>query len=171
MPPLLFFAFRNVFMATPRTRPSTIASVASLLTAAEKKVLDSSTVAALSKATREQVEAALQRTRALRDKWRDLHAAQSRTSKRTTTATAASNRRTSEKHDLFAAGVRRLEARLAEFAGTAKAAAGGRSKPPKKARAKATRASRAGVRAALKQKTATLNESKRAAKPKAARRS
>lgn len=162
-------------MPTPRSRPSMIASAGSLLTGAEKKVLESSTVAALSKATREQVEAALPRARALRDKWRDLHAAQSRTSKRTTTATAAPNRRTSEKHELFAAGVRRLEARLAELAGTAKAAVGGRSKPPKKARAQATRASRAGVRAALKHKTATLNESKRrAAKPakaKAARRS
>jgi hypothetical protein len=70
-------------MAKTRTAPSALDQVRALLTSAEQKVLASSMGATIAKATREQVEAAMKRARGLRDKWRDLHATQARSTKRT----------------------------------------------------------------------------------------
>jgi hypothetical protein len=69
-------------MAKSRPQPTALEQVRSLLTAAEQKVLSSSMGAAIAKASKEQVHAAMSRARALRDKWRDLHADQTRGTKR-----------------------------------------------------------------------------------------
>jgi len=93
-----------------------------LLTSAEKRFFDSSFGAALAKATHEQVENATK---------------QARTSKRKGHATAATNARTRDKHDILAGVVARFEKRLGELksyvAGTAPAKAA--AAKPKKAKA------------------------------------
>lgn len=156
----------------PAAKPVTaLDQVRSLLTTAEQKVLHSSMGTAIAKATKEQVEAAMGRARALRDKWRDLHAAQSRSTKRSAKAGTAVNERTKAKHDVFDGAVKRFEARLAEFAAGVKSAVGVRSarlgaaKPTKGARTKAARTGRAQVRSQLKEAAADLN---RELKPKKA---
>ena len=108
-----------------------------LLSSAEKRFFDSSFGAALAKATHEQVEAATKQARSLRNKWRDLHAEQSRDSKRKAQATPTVNTRTREKHDILAGVVARFEKRLGELksyvTGTAPAKAA--MSKPKKAKA------------------------------------
>ena len=159
-------------MAKSRPQPSALDQVRALLTAAEKKVLESSMGAAVAKASREQVEAAMRRARVLRDKWRDLNASQTRTTKRTVAA-GGGNRRTKDKYDVFADAVRRLEQRLTEFAGSVGRAVGGKpgrsgaAKTPKKVRVAASRGARAGVRADLKAAAAEIN--RKAAPTKAAK--
>lgn len=156
----------------PAPKPvTTLDQVRSLLTTAEQKVLHSSMGVAIAKATKEQVEAAMGRARILRDKWRDLHAAQSRSTKRSSKAGTAVNQRTKAKHDVFDGAVKRLEARLAEFAAGVKSVVGtqaarlGAAKPTKGARTKAARTGRAQVRSQLKETTADLNRER---KPKKA---
>lgn len=161
-------------MAKSRKPASTLDQVRSLLTAAEQQVLHSSMGATIAKATREQVEAAMKRARVLRDKWRDLHSAQTRTTKRSSKAAGAENQRTRAKHDVFDGAVKRLEARLAELAAGVKAVAGRQAarlgvaaKPTKKARTKAAREGRAGVRSKLASAVAEMNRGRKgpAAKP------
>jgi hypothetical protein len=160
-------------MAKSPAPVSTLDQVRSLLTAAEQKVLASSMGATIAKATKEQAEAAMKRARVLRDKWRDLHASQARSTKRTAKAGTDTNERTKAKHDVFDGAVKRLETRLAELAAGVKSAVGKRAarlgaaaKPTKAARTKAARGSRAGVRSELAAAVATMN---RTAKPAAAK--
>ena len=71
----------------PASKPATtLDQIRSLLTSAEQKVVHSSMGAAIAKATKEQVEAAMSRARSLRDKWRDLHENQTRSTKRSSKA-------------------------------------------------------------------------------------
>ena len=156
-------------MAKSRRQPTALEQVRSLLTAAEQKVLSSSMGAAIAKASREQVQAAMSRARTLRDKWRDLHADQTRGTKRSPKAAAGANRRTKEKHEVFDGAVKRLEARLAELAGGVRTAVtkqaarlGAASKPTKAARKVANRGSRASLRSELKAAVSGMNR-----KPKA----
>jgi len=162
-------------MAKPRTAPSALDQVRTLLTAAENKVLASSMGATIAKATREQVDAAMKRARVLRDKWRDLHASQARSTKRTPKAGSAVNERTKAKRDVFDGAVKRLEARLAELTAGVKAAVGGQAarlsaatKPTKAARTKAARGGRASVRHELKSAVAEMNTTRTKATPKPA---
>jgi hypothetical protein len=162
-------------MAKSRTAPSALDQVRTLLTAAENKVLASSMGATIAKATREQVDAAMKRARVLRDKWRDLHASQARSTKRTPKAGSAVNERTKAKHDVFDGAVKRLEARLAELTAGVKAAVGGQAarlsaatKPTKAARTKAARGGRASVRHELKSAVAEMNTTRTKATPKPA---
>lgn len=149
---------------------TTLDQVRALLTSAEQKVLHSSMGAAIAKASKEQVEAAMARTRVLRDKWRDLHEAQTRSTKRSAKAGTGVNQRTKAKHDVFDGAVKRLEARLAEFAAGVRAVVTGKAsrltaaaKPTKATRTKAARGGRASVRSELKEAAADIN---RARKPK-----
>jgi hypothetical protein len=159
-------------MAKSRTsaaKPATtLDQVRSLLTSAEQKILHSSMGAAIAKASKEQVEAAMARARVLRDKWRDLHESQTRSTKRSTKAGTGVNQRTKAKHDVFDGAVKRFEARLAEFAAGVRAVVGGKAarltaaaKPTKAARTKAARGSRASVRSELKEATAEINRGKK----------
>jgi hypothetical protein len=122
-----------------------------LLTAAEKKVFDSSFGAALSKATHAQVQAAAKHTRILRDKWRDLYESQTRAAKKAGRGAVASvNARTQDKHDLLAAAVLRFEKRLGELK-TAVESAVAKAKPAAKAAiAKATAVKKAPAKASAK---------------------
>lgn len=154
----------------PASKPATtLDQIRSLLTSAEQKVVHSSMGAAIAKASKEQVEAAMSRARSLRDKWRDLHADQTRSTKRSSKAGTAVNQRTKAKHDVFDGAVKRLEARLSEFAAGVKSVVGaqaarlGAAKPTKAARTKAARVGRASVRSDLKEAAAEIN---RARKPK-----
>lgn len=162
-------------MAKTRTAPSALDQVRALLTSAEQQVLASSMGATIAKATREQVEAAMKRARGLRDKWRDLHATQARSTKRTPKAGSAVNERTKAKHDVFDGAVKRLEARLAELTAGVKAVVGGQAarlsaatKPTKKARTKAARGGRASVRSELKSAVTEMNTARKKAAPKPA---
>jgi hypothetical protein len=141
--------------------------IRSLLTAAERQVLDSSVGSAIAKATHGQVQAAMVRARTLRDKWRDLHAQQTRSTKRTA-GTPAANARSREKSELFDGAVKRLEARLAEIGSaiaglatgkptkkTAARVAAART-PAKAARKIGNRQARAGVRSEMKQAARAL---------------
>lgn len=164
-------------MAKSRTTASPLDQFRSLLTAAERRVLESSMGATIAKATKEQVEAAMKRARGLRDKWRDLQTAQARSTKRSTRAGSAANQRTRAKQDVFDGAVKRLEARLAEFAAGVRAVVGGRAarlgaaaKPSKAARKRAARDSRAGVRSQLKDAAAEINRGRKNVAKKAAPR-
>jgi len=155
-------------MAKSRSTPSPLDQFRSLLTAAERRVLQSSTGATIAKATKEQVEAAMKRARVLRDKWRDLQAAQTRSTKRSPRAGSAANDRTRAKHEVFDGAVKRLEARLAEFAAGVKAVVGRQgerfgapTKPSKAGRKRLARGSRASLRTALKAKTKELNRGRK----------
>lgn len=157
-------------------------TIRAMLTAAERKVFDSSIGKEIAAAGRAELQAAIGQARTLRDKWRDLYAKQTRTTKRTTKAGTGANDRSREKSELFAGALQRLETRLAEL-GTAtktavksvkKAAAKAVAAPaPKKAvnlkaarpvtkkvRTAGHRATRAGVKAELKQ-VATKKTAKR----------
>lgn len=144
--------------------------VRELLTDAERRVLESSIGAAIAKASREQVQAAMTRARTLRDKWRDLAAQQTRSSKRSSGSRNA-NARSHEKSALFDGAIKRFEARLAELGsaigalakGTAAkpasrvAAARKPSKPSKPARKAGNRTARATLRGELKQAARALS--------------
>lgn len=139
-------------------------TIRSLLTAAERRVFDSSVGKVVAAAGREQLQSAIGQARTLRDKWRELYARQTRTTKRTAKTGSASNDRSREKAELFAGVIERLEKRLAEL-GTAvkktvqKATRTARphaanvkaARPtPKKVRTAAHRKTRAGVKNELK---------------------
>jgi hypothetical protein len=123
-----------------------------LLDAAERRIFDASRGSALAAATKAQLGTLVGQARALRDKWRDQFRDQRRSSQRAAAARGVGgNERSRAKSDLFADVVSRIEARLAELGtSVAKAvtsATGGG--PPKAARARMHRATRASTRAAL----------------------
>ena len=162
-------------MAKSHKPVSPLDQVRLLLTAAEQNVLQSSMGSTIAKATREQVEAARARARALRDKWRDLHDGQTRSTKRSPKAGGKVNLRSREKHELFDGAVKRLEARLAEFADGVRAVVGKQTarlaaavKPAKTARTAASRASRASVRSELKEAAAEMTRKRKVKRSKVA---
>ena len=113
-----------------QSAPSPFAHIRDLFTAAERKILDSSFGHALARATHDQIHAASRQARILRDKWRDLSAAQGRKTKRTKGATSPANARSHEKADAFHAAVERFEKRLAELVATVGATIGGKGLHP-----------------------------------------
>lgn len=126
-----------------------------LFTSAERTVLESTAGRSLVDASRKQLDAMLAQARAFRDKWRDLHATQSRAAKRKGTTTA--NARSREKSDMFTAAIERIQGRLAEFG-----LAPGAGRPAKKSLTKAARraghrTTRAGVKDALATTAAEIN--------------
>lgn len=90
----------------------------SLLTAAEKKLVDGTLGESLAAATKEQLAALRKQTRALRDKWLDLFKRQSIATKRKPVAAVQANARSREKSDVFSDAVKRIEARIAELVAT-----------------------------------------------------
>jgi hypothetical protein len=155
-------------MASSSRPTSPITALRSLLTSAERGVLEATTGSALAKATQQEVQKLIKQTRDLRDKWRGLHESQSRSNKRTKDRGAA-NARSREKHELFHGAVARLEARLAEFGGTVAATVKGvAARATGKAARQAThRSARAGLRAEMKQTAAALAKKPAALKPAA----
>ena len=153
-------------MASSSRPENPIAGLRSLLTTAERRVVEATTGSALAKATQQQVQALAKQARDLRDKWRDLHESQNRSNKRTKDRGAA-NARSREKHELFHGAVARLEARLAEFGGTVVAAVKGvTSRAAGKASVQAKRRSaRTGLRTELRRAAAALSKKPAAAKP------
>jgi hypothetical protein len=156
-------------MAKSSRRTAGSASAA-WLTAPERRVLDSTVGTPLSSATRNQLMSVMKQARTLRDKWRDLFNRQTISTKRTPGGrNDPANTRSLEKSDLFAAAVKRLEARLAELTGstgggTGRSAAGRIvvKKPARKpARQAGHRATRAGIRGMLAETVATLNTAAR----------
>jgi hypothetical protein len=146
--------------------------VRSLCTPAERKLLDMSESRVLSQAAPAEVQALLGRAREFRDKWRALVGKQSRAAKRSPRAVAEANARSHAKAELFDGAVKRLESQLkahpAKAAGTAAVKPTAvRAKPPKRSRVAGHRTARAGLRAELAAKVATLNPpvEKPAAKP------
>jgi len=145
--------------------------VRELFTSAERAVLEATADSTLLAASRKQVEKTLAQARSLRDKWRDLHAGQARTTKRSAAAGPAANARSREKADMFTAAIERLEARLAEVgrgAAPAKSATG--KSVTKAARQAGHRTTRASVKGKLAAAAAELNSTRSprpAAKPAA----
>ena len=159
-------------MAKSHKPVSPLDQVRLLLTAAEQNVLQSSMGSTIAKATREQVEAARARARALRDKWRDLHDDQTRSTKRSPKSGGKVNLRSREKHELFDGAVKRLEARLAEFADGVRPVVGKQTArlaaAVKPARTAASRASRASVRSELKEAAAEMTRKRKVKRSKVA---
>ena len=155
-------------MASSSRPTSPITALRSLLTSAERGVLEATTGSALAKATQQEVQKLIKQTRDLRDKWRGLHESQNRSNKRTKDRGAA-NARSREKHELFHGAVARLEARLAEFGGTVAATVKGvAARATGKAARQAThRSARAGLRAEMKQTAAAMAKKPAALKPAA----
>lgn len=153
-------------MASSSRSGGPTADLRSLLTSGERVLLEATTGSALAKASQAEVQKTLKRAREFRDKWRDLHAAQSRSNKRTKDRGAA-NARSREKHELFHGAVARVEARLAEFGAAVEAAVRGVAARAtgKSARRATHRATRAGLRAELKETAAALTKKPAAAKP------
>lgn len=159
-----------------------VETIRTMLTAGERKVFNSSIGKEITAAGREQLQAAIGQARTLRDKWRDLYAQQTRTTKRTPKAGTVANDRSREKSEAFAGAVARLEARLAEL-GTAAEPAVRSAKvstrapsskalkraTPKKVRTAVHRATRAGVKSELKRSTTAAGPKKPKQKQKAKR--
>jgi len=82
-------------------------SIRDLFTSAERAVLEATAGRKLVAASRKQLEKTLAQARALRDKWRDLHAGQARKTKRAAGG-AQANARSRTKADAFAAGIERI---------------------------------------------------------------
>lgn len=139
-----------------------------IFSAAELKLLAETDGPALEKASRAVIQDRLQRVRGLRNKWRDLFGRQARREKRSPQAVAQANARSREKADLLHRAVTRLEQRLATFSDQPGTPAAGRRTVKKASRTAAHRKARAGVRAALAEKTAVLNQN-RPPRPAAAR--
>ena len=99
----------------PSSRVPGLDSIRDLFTAAERAVLEATAGKPLVTATRKQLEKTLTQARALRDKWRDMHAGQARKTKRTAADAAGANARSRTKSDAFTAGIERVQARLAEY--------------------------------------------------------
>lgn len=135
-------------------------SIRELFTSAERAVLESTAGKALVEASRKQLDKTLAQVRTFRDKWRDLHATQARSSKRKSGAAPGANARSREKTDMFAAAAERIQARLAEL-GLAPAA----GRPAKKSVTKAARqaghrSTRFGVKGQLAATAASLNQAR-----------
>lgn len=126
--------------------------VASLLTAAERKLLDGTVGRTLVEASQKQLHSTMVKARRLRDKWRDLFNRQMKSSKRTARRGEPTNSRSLDKSELFAAAVRRIEGRLGELVDGVTTAVTGRkpaSRSAKSVRTAGHRASRASVRKSL----------------------
>jgi hypothetical protein len=139
----------------------------SWLTAAERKLLDGTLGRSLAEASQKQLQATMAKARTLRDKWRDLFNRQMKSSKRTARRGEPVNSRSLDKADLFAAAVRRVEARLAELVDGVTTAVTGRSqakRPTKAARAAGHRSTRASVRKSLTKLTRAATPAKPAKK-------
>lgn len=116
-------------MATSTTLETSIRKLRTLFTAAERKLLDSSTGKKLATASEREVKDLLRQCRTLRDKWRDLVGAQARTVKRTSKRVAGSrviaatptNERSRQKHSLFGDVVAHIESHLAGLTGQSSA--------------------------------------------------
>lgn len=145
--------------------------VRELFTSAERAVLEATAGSTLSAASRKQLEKTLAQARSLRDKWRDLHAGQARTTKRSAAAGPAANARSREKADMFTAAIERLDARLAELGlGVAPAKAAAGKSVTKAARQAGHRTTRASVKGKLAAAAAEINSTRSprpAAKPAA----
>ena len=150
----------------------------SLCTPAERKLLEMSEAAKLSKASHAEVQAWLGRARETRDKWRGLVGKQTRVVKRAPKAVAEANARSLAKADLFDGAVKRFEAHLKTLSSAVAGAAQSAVKPiaslakkPKRGRVAGHRKARASLRAELAGKVATLNSviAKPAAKPVASK--
>jgi len=146
--------------------------VTSWLTAAERSLLDGTVGRSLAEASQKRLQALLARSRTLRDKWRDLFNRQTKSTKRTTRRGDPVNTRSLDKAELFAAAVRRLEARLGELAEGVSAAVGGAvrkasARPGKASRRAGHRATRATVREVLASSVATANAAARRAAARA----
>lgn len=87
-----------------------------LLTLAERRILDSSVGRSLTEASQKQLQATLAKARSLRNKWQDLFKRQTMATKRTANPGDQANTRSLDKSELFAAAVKRIEARIAEAA-------------------------------------------------------
>lgn len=98
---------------SPRT---SVSDSQSLLTQAERRILDSSVGRSLAEATQKQLQATLAKARTLRNKWQDLFKRQTMATKRTASHADQANTRSLDKSELFAAAVKRIEARIAEAA-------------------------------------------------------
>ncbi len=131
----------------------------SLLTAAERALVDASEGKGLTQATRSMLQSWLTRARETRDKWRGLLGRQTRASKRAPKAVAEANSRSLAKASLFDGVVKRLEAQMAALAPTAaKTGKPMASKAtPKRVRTAGHRAARAGLKAEMKTKASALN--------------
>jgi hypothetical protein len=157
-------------MAKSSTVPG-LDRVRELFTSAERAVLEATAGSTLLAASRKQLDKTLAQARTLRDKWRDLHAGQTRTTKRSAAAGPAANARSREKADVFTAAIERLQARLAELglvAAPAKPAAG--KSVTKAARQAGHRTTRASVKGKLAATAAEINSTRGprpAAKPAA----
>lgn len=157
-------------MAKSSTVPG-LDRVHELFTSAERAVLEATAGSTLLAASRKQLDKTLAQARTLRDKWRDLHAGQTRTTKRSAAAGPAANARSREKADMFTAAIERLQARLAELglvAAPAKPAAG--KSVTKAARQAGHRTTRASVKGKLAATAAEINSTRSprpAAKPAA----
>lgn len=141
--------------------------IQSLLTAAEKKLLDGTLGKSLAAATQQQLEALRKQARGLRDKWQDLFKRQAIATKRKPAPADQANARSREKSDLFGEAVKRIEARLSEIAegvvgGGKKGGRTGAARAAKKpARQAGHRAARATIREELSDAVAAINESVR----------
>ncbi len=148
----------------------TAAQAESWLTAAERKLLDGTLGRSLAEASQKQLQATMSKARTLRDKWRDLFNRQMKSSKQTARRGEPVNSRSLDKADLFAAAVRRVEARLAELVDGVTTAVAGRpqaKRPTKAARAAGHRSTRASVRKSLTKLTRAASPAKPAKKPAA----
>jgi len=139
-------------MATRDPFEVSIATLRSLFTTAERKILDSSTGKKLTAASERQVKDLLRQSRILRDKWRDLVGAQVRTVKRGSkraggsrvVATTPTNERSQQKHSVFSDVVNHIEAHLAGLTGQSTATSSKAATPTaKQAPAKKASAARA----------------------------
>lgn len=136
----------------------------SLCTAAEQKLLDISESSGLAKAAHTEVQSLLSRARQARDKWRALVGGQTRAAKRSPRAVAEANARSHAKAQLFDGAVKRFEARLATLSSAMADVARSAVKPvaalvkkPKHSRVAGHRKARAGLRAEMAGKVATMN--------------
>lgn len=94
----------------------------SLLTLAERRILDSSVGRSLAEATQKQLQSTLAKARLLRNKWQDLFKRQTVAAKRTNQRGESVNTRSLDKSELFAAAVKRIEARITQAADAVAAA-------------------------------------------------
>lgn len=143
-------------------------STTSLLTLAERRILDNSVGRALADATHKQLQTTLAKARVLRDKWQDLFKRQSVAAKRTTARGEPVNTRTLDKSELFAAAVKRIEARIAQATEAVAAAvtameATAAGRPAKKAAPGKTAVKKKAVKKSVAKKAAATKAAARAA--------
>lgn len=139
--------------------PDAVTRPRAWLSAAESRLVASSRGEALKAASPAELRRTIARARALRDKWRDVHASQRRGTQQALRGrgSAAANVRSREKRELFAKVLQRLEARLARVEASPGRGAGGGARPagtPKATRARTHRRGRAQAKRKLAAKVA-----------------